>query len=332
MGRTWLCNAAGLTFANGPACHGRSPDQPEYHFVLNETLAMPELPEVETVCRGLAPAMIGAKLLDVVLKRPDLRFPFPADFQSRLLGRTIKAVSRRAKYILVDLDSGNILVMHLGMSGSFRLSATSTLVAPGNYHFERSKNTAHDHVVFELSNGWTIVYNDPRRFGFMQIIERSALHQHPLFRNLGIEPLGNALNGIVLAQAFAGRKAPLKATLLDQSLIAGLGNIYVCEALHRAQLSPRRAAGTLAGRGGAATARAHLLAQVIRDVLSEAVAAGGSSLRDHQRIDGSLGYFQHVFRVYDQAGKPCVTPGCGGLITRIVQSGRATFYCRKCQR
>jgi formamidopyrimidine-DNA glycosylase len=298
----------------------------------SERFAMPELPEVETVCLGLAPAMIGAKLLDVSLKRPDLRFPFPADFELRLRGRTIKAVSRRGKYILVDLDSGDSLVMHLGMSGSFRLAATSTLVMPGNYHFARPKNTAHDHVVFELSNGWNIVYNDPRRFGFMQIIEASALHQHPLFRNLGVEPLGNALNGSVLAQAFAGRKAPLKAALLDQRVIAGLGNIYVCEALHRGQLSPRRAAGTLTGRNGAATPRAELLAQAIRDVLSEAVAAGGSSLRDHQRIDGSLGYFQHAFRVYDQAGKPCVTQGCGGLISRIVQSGRSTFYCRRCQR
>ncbi len=293
---------------------------------------MPELPEVETVCRGLAPAMIGATLLDVCRKRPDLRFPFPADFEARLIGRRITAVSRRAKYILVDLDSGDILVIHLGMSGSFRLSAQSTITVPGDYHFARSKNTAHDHVVFKLSNGWTIVYNDPRRFGFMQIVERSALHQHPLFRNLGIEPLGNALDGGVLAQAFAGRKAPLKAALLDQSLIAGLGNIYVCEALHRAQLSPRRAAGTIAGRNGAATPRAHRLALVIREVLSEAVAAGGSSLRDHQRIDGSLGYFQHVFRVYDRAGQTCVTEGCGGRITRIVQSGRSTFYCRKCQR
>jgi formamidopyrimidine-DNA glycosylase len=293
---------------------------------------MPELPEVETVCRGLAPAMVGATLLDVSRKRPDLRFPFPVDFEARLVSRAITAVSRRAKYILVDLDSGDILVMHLGMSGSFRLLAQPTMAGPGDDPFGRSKNTAHDHVIFTLSNGWTIVYNDPRRFGFMQIVERNGFHQHPLFRNLGIEPLGNALDGGVLAHAFAGRKAPLKAALLDQSLIVGLGNIYVCEALHRAQLSPRRAAATIAGRNGVATPRAHRLAVVIRDVLSEAIAAGGSSLRDHQRIDGSLGYFQQVFRVYDRAGQTCVTEGCSGRIARIVQSGRSTFYCRKCQR
>jgi formamidopyrimidine-DNA glycosylase len=311
-----------------PSCAGQTADRD----TSNCGFAMPELPEVETVRRGLAPAMVGARLVDVRRRRPDLRFPFPTDFEARLIGREISAVSRRAKYILVELDSDDILVMHLGMSGSFRLLTGDGLVAPSAHYFERSKNPAHDHVIFQLSNNWTIIYNDPRRFGFMQLVERKQLGDHPLFRSLGVEPLGNGLDGVMLAKAFAGKKAPLKAALLDQRLVAGLGNIYVCEALHRAQLSPRRAAGTIAGRGGAATVRSHRLATIIRDVLSEAVEAGGSSLRDHQRIDGSLGYFQHVFRVYDRAGKACATPGCGGTISRIVQSGRSTFYCRHCQR
>jgi formamidopyrimidine-DNA glycosylase len=293
---------------------------------------MPELPEVETICRGLAAIMVGSSFVAVRQNRPDLRFPFPPNFIVRLEGRQICAVSRRAKYILVDLNSNDILVIHLGMSGSFRIVTTPDSTLTDVARFERSKNTAHDHVAFQLSNGCTIIYNDPRRFGFMQLVGHQQAAAHPLFRDLGIEPLGNALDGGALAAAFANKKAPLKAALLDQRLIAGLGNIYVCEALHRAQLSPRRPAGSIARRNGAPTERAHRLASVIREVLTEAVEAGGSSLRDHRQIDGSLGYFQHAFRVYDREGAACLTPGCGGVIRRMVQSGRATFYCRSCQR
>jgi formamidopyrimidine-DNA glycosylase len=314
------------------AAVGQMASRYNWHRFSNLVVVMPELPEVETVCRGLASAMVGSRFVEVTQNRPDLRFPFPSKFASRLVGREICAVSRRAKYILVDLNSDDILVMHLGMSGSFRMLAKDNSASPGIYHFERSKNAAHDHVIFRLSNHCTIVYNDPRRFGFMQLVERGLSAQHPLFCNLGIEPLGNELDGTALAAAFAGKTAPLKAALLDQSLIAGLGNIYACEALHRAQLSPRRAAGTIVRHNGQPTSRAQRLATVIREVLMEAVDAGGSSLRDHQRIDGSLGYFQHTFRVYDRDGEICSTPGCGGTVRRIVQSGRSTFYCRKCQR
>ncbi len=293
---------------------------------------MPELPEVETVRRGLEPSMTGTKILRVEQRRSDLRFPFPMDFVSRLEGRTIHAMGRRAKYLLADIDSGDVLIMHLGMSGSFRIEAGADAMAPGEFHHTRSKNAAHDHVVFHLSNGKTIIYNDPRRFGFMDIVPRGALAEHSLFAHIGIEPLGNELNGDYLAQKFAGKKTPLKAALLDQSLIAGLGNIYVCEALNRTRLSPKRAAGTLAKKGGAATDRAHLLAGVIREVLGEAIAVGGSSLRDHRQADGTLGYFQHSFRAYDREGEACRNEGCAGTIRRIVQSGRSTFYCAACQK
>ena len=293
---------------------------------------MPELPEVETVRRGLEPVMVGARFDCVEQRRPDLRFPFPQNFSTRLTGRRVEALGRRAKYLLADLDDRQVLVMHLGMSGSFRIANATTSEMPGDFHHAKSKNAAHDHVEFLFSNGKTVTYNDPRRFGFMQLIAREEFAEHALFRNMGIEPLGNELDGAALARLFAGKAAPLKAALLDQSLIAGLGNIYVCEALHRAGLSPRRAAGSLARKGGVATDRAHLLASVIRDVLEEAVAAGGSSLRDHRQTDGALGYFQHNFRVYDREGSACSKPGCGGSVQRIVQSGRSTFYCGSCQR
>ncbi len=292
---------------------------------------MPELPEVETVRRGLAPALVGARLVLIDQRRLDLRFPFPENFVARLTGRRVEALGRRAKYLLADLDDAQVLVMHLGMSGSFRIEDESA-AAPGNFDHPKPKDVAHDHVEFRLSTGKRIIYNDPRRFGFMQIIPRKTLFEHPLFRNVGIEPLGNELDGATLARLFAGKAAPLKAALLDQTLIAGLGNIYVCEALHRAGLSPRRAAGCLARKDGSPTERAHVLARVIREVLEEAVAAGGSSLRDHRQTDGALGYFQHSFRVYDREGAPCPRPGCGGIVKRIVQSGRASFFCGMCQR
>ena len=293
---------------------------------------MPELPEVETVRRGLEPSMTGATILRVEQRRANLRFPFPADFLARLEGRRIESMGRRAKYLLADLDSGDVLIMHLGMSGSFRIEEAAQTVTLGEFHHERSKNPVHDHVIFHLSNGKIIIYNDPRRFGFMEIARRSELAGHALFAHVGIEPLGNELDGAYLAQKFAGKKTPLKAALLDQSLIAGLGNIYVCEALNRTKLSPKRAAGTLACKGGAATERAHLLAGVIREVLGEAIAAGGSSLRDHRQADGTLGYFQHSFRAYGREGEACANAGCAGVIRRSVQSGRSTFYCAGCQR
>jgi formamidopyrimidine-DNA glycosylase len=293
---------------------------------------MPELPEVETVRRGLVAAMVGARFTRVDLRRADLRFPFPKNFAARLKGRQIQSLGRRAKYILAELDDAHVLVMHLGMSGSFRIEDETDAKTPGKFHHARSKDPAHDHVVFHLSNGKNVIYNDPRRFGFMQIIERGKLAKHPLFRNVGIEPLGSELDGATLARLFAGKTAPLKSALADQRLIAGLGNIYVSEALHRAGLSPRRRAGSLARKDGTATERAARLAHAIREVLEEAVTAGGSSLRDHRQTNGDLGYFQHKFRVYNREGQACTRPGCSGRVKRIVQSGRATFYCGTCQK
>lgn len=292
---------------------------------------MPELPEVETVRRGLEPHMTARRILAVECRRPDLRFPFPPAFAERLRGRTVLGLGRRAKYLLADLDDGCVLVMHLGMSGSFRIEAAET-IAPGAFHHERSKAPAHDHVVFDLSGGARIVYNDPRRFGFMDLIGRADLAGHPFFRDMGLEPLGNQLDGSVLAQLFSGKKTPLKAALLDQRLVAGLGNIYVCESLHRAGLSPLKKAGALARTTGKPTPQADRLAGSIREVLEEAVAAGGSTLRDHRQADGALGYFQHAFRVYDREGEPCPASGCKGVVERIVQSGRSTFFCPACQR
>jgi formamidopyrimidine-DNA glycosylase len=293
---------------------------------------VPELPEVETVRRGLEPAMVGARLDSVDQRRPDLRFPFPERFAERLTGRRVEALRRRAKYLLADLDGEEILVMHLGMSGSFRIEQQNDVECRAPMPGVGVKNSAHDHVAFDLSTGARIVYNDPRRFGFMQLIPHSEVAAHPLFKNIGIEPLGNEFGGEVLAALFAGKTTSLKAALLDQTLIAGLGNIYVCEALYRAGLSQRRAASSLARKDGTPSKRATLLAGVIRDVLNEAVAAGGSSLRDHRQADGALGYFQHNFRVYGRDQEPCVRAGCAGTVQRITQSGRATFYCGACQR
>ncbi|HYC25778.1 MAG TPA: bifunctional DNA-formamidopyrimidine glycosylase/DNA-(apurinic or apyrimidinic site) lyase [Roseiarcus sp.] len=291
---------------------------------------MPELPEVETVRRGLAEAMTGRRIAAVALKRSDLRTPFPERFVERLVGRRVDGLSRRAKYILAHLDSGEALIMHLGMSGSFRIERDAASRAPGAFRFARSKDQAHDHVTFVLSDGARIVYNDPRRFGSMSLVALDPSGSVAALDGLGIEPLSDEFDGSALARLMAGRKAPLKAALLDQSLVAGLGNIYVCEALHRAKLSPRRAAGTLAGRSGASRAKA--LAQAIHSVLQEAIAAGGSSLRDHRRTDGGLGHFQHAFVVYEKEGVACPRPRCRGRIVRIVQAGRSTFFCPICQR
>jgi formamidopyrimidine-DNA glycosylase len=297
---------------------------------------MPELPEVETVRRGLAPVMEGARFVEVLAHRGDLRWPLPKDFAQRLKGQTVSGLGRRAKYLLADLSSGEVLVMHLGMSGSFRVerdgSQDSSVVTPGAYYHDRSKDLAHDHVVFRMSSGATIRFNDPRRFGSMKLVARAKLDDEPLLRALGPEPLGNAFGAAMLAQACRGKNTNLKAALLDQRVVAGLGNIYVCEALNRALLSPKRKASTIAGRRGAPNERAERLVEAIKLVLNEAIAAGGSSLRDHRRTDGELGMFQHNFRVYDREGKPCPTRGCKGTIKRIVQGGRSTFFCPVCQK
>jgi formamidopyrimidine-DNA glycosylase len=293
---------------------------------------MPELPEVETVRRGLEPAMVGARLTAVEQRRPDLRFPFPNRFAERLTDQTVTALGRRAKYLLADLSGGDVLVMHLGMSGRFLVRQGDTVRAPGEFHYEHGGENAHDHVVFHLSNGATVTYNDARRFGFMDLVSRAEIETCRHFDGMGIEPLGNALSGEVIAQLFRAKRTPLKAALLDQRLIAGLGNIYVSEALFRARLHPEAEAGSIATAAGEPTAKAHELAAMIRDVLTEAVEAGGSTLRDHAQVDGTLGYFQHRFRVYDREGEACTTPQCTGTVSRLVQSGRSTYYCPVCQR
>ena len=293
---------------------------------------MPELPEVETVRRGLEPAMVGQRILKLDLNRKDLRFPFPERFRARAEGATITALGRRAKYLLADLSTGEVLVMHLGMSGRFTIVWPEGVAVPGTFHHETAGGALHDHVVFHLSNGACVVYNDPRRFGFMDLVPCAGLETSRHFKAMGIEPLSNALDGDLIRTLFEGRTTPLKAALLDQRLIAGLGNIYVCEALHRSSLLPIRKAGTLATRRGVMRDAADRLSISIRDVLGEAVEAGGSSLRDFAATDGSLGYFQHRFRVYDREGMPCPEEACSGVIHRIVQSGRSTFYCPACQR
>jgi formamidopyrimidine-DNA glycosylase len=293
---------------------------------------MPELPEVETVRRGLQPVMEGARFADVVANRGDLRWPLPKDFAARLKGTTVTGLGRRAKYLLADLSSGEVLVMHLGMSGSFRIERGTASDMPGWYYHDRSKNLAHDHVVFTMSSGAVVRFNDPRRFGSMKLVPRVKLDDEPLLRALGPEPLGNEFDAKMLAKACSGKNTSLKAALLDQRVVAGLGNIYVCEVLYGARLSPKRKASTIADRKGAPNERAVRLVDAIKAVLNDAIAAGGSSLRDHRRADGSLGDFQHNFRVYDREGKKCPTRGCPGTIKRIVQNGRSTFYCPACQK
>jgi formamidopyrimidine-DNA glycosylase len=268
----------------------------------------------------------------VIAHRGDLRWPLAQDFVARLEGKTVEGLGRRAKYLLADLSSGDVLVMHLGMSGSFRVARGRGKSTPGRYYHERSKNPAHDHVVFHMSSGARIAFNDPRRFGMMKLVPRAELEREPLLRALGPEPLGNAFDAAMLARACKGKKTSLKAALSDQKVVAGLGNIYVCEALHRARLSPKRRASTIATKAGAPNERAQRLVDAIKAVLADAIAAGGSSLRDHRRTDGELGDFQHDFRVYDREGKRCPTPGCQGTIRRMVQTGRSTFFCPVCQR
>ena len=292
---------------------------------------MPELPEVETIRRGLEPAMVGARIDKVELRRKDIRFPFPPKFRERLEGRRVLKLGRRAKYLIFALDSGETLIGHLGMSGSLRIEAAGA-TTPGAFHRERSKDPKHDHLVLYLDNGKTVTYNDPRRFGFFDLVAGGALHSHPRLIGLGDEPLGQNFDASRLAKLFAGVRAPLKSALLDQRRIAGLGNIYVCEALFRARLSPLRPASVLADAAGKPTPAARALVKAIRAVLEEAIEAGGSTLRDHRRADGELGYFQHTFAVYDREGLPCLRPGCSRAIARVAHSGRSTFYCPRCQK
>ena len=277
---------------------------------------MPELPEVETVRRGLSAAMEGRSVRRVRVNRADLRRPLPDRFACRLSGRTVRHVGRRAKYLLVELDDGTVLLVHLGMSG--RMS-----VAPGGADLPAAP---HEHVVFELSDATRIRFEDPRRFGLMALIGAGELAAHPLLAHLGPEPTGAGFTGPALAGRLRGKRTPIKAALLDQRVVAGLGNIYACESLFTAGLSPRRSAATVAGR------RAAALAAAIRRILAEAIAAGGSTLRDHAAPDGEIGYFQHRFKVYGREGAPCPGCDCGGAIRRIVQSGRSTFYCPARQR
>lgn len=293
---------------------------------------MPELPEVETVRRGLAPALLGRRITRLEQRRPDLRFPLPERFAERLEGAAVEDLRRRAKYLVADLSSGEALVMHLGMTGRFRVEHGREVDEPGAFYQEVGAHPAHDHVVFHLDDGARVTYNDARRFGFMTLGPARTLDSLPPFATMGIEPLGPELGGIRLARLFAGRRAPLKAALLDQRLVAGLGNIYVCEALFRARLSPEAPAGSIATPTGRPRAGAHRLASEIKAVLEEAVAVGGSTLRDHAQVDGSAGAFQERFRVYDREGDACVAPGCRGVVRRLVQSGRSTFYCADCQR
>jgi formamidopyrimidine-DNA glycosylase len=301
---------------------------------------MPELPEVETVRRGLQPVMEGFRIVKMEVRRKDLRFPFQRDFVERLAGQSVTGLGRRAKYLLADLASGDVLLMHLGMSGSFRVVKDVDARVPGQFHHARAKDGAHDHVVFHMSSGASIVFNDPRRFGYMKVIARNALDEEPLLSGLGPEPLGNEFGAAMLARSCADKKTSLKAALLDQRVVAGLGNIYVCEALFRAQLSPRRLAATLATKagqrkgvaGGEPTDHAKRLVTAIHAVLNQAIKAGGSSLRDHRQTSGELGYFQHSFQVYDREGERCQTAGCSGIVRRFTQNGRSTFWCPKCQK
>jgi formamidopyrimidine-DNA glycosylase len=291
---------------------------------------MPELPEVETVRRGLVPALEGQRIARVIARRGDLRRPFPAAFAERLQGRRVTKVRRRAKYLLADLEGGETLVMHLGMSGRFTVHSGRRANKPGRFVHkpadDGSGSGKHDHVVIETEAGSRIVYTDHRRFGLMLLVDTHELDQHPLFAGIGPEPLERAFSPAVLSAALKGKRTPIKAALLDQRVVAGLGNIYVCEALFRAGISPKRLAASIAG------ARAERLVPAIKHVLKEAVAAGGSSLRDYAHADGELGDFQSNFFVYDREGENCRTKDCTGKIRRLVQSGRSSFYCATCQR
>lgn len=280
---------------------------------------MPELPEVETVRRGLSPAMEGKTIERLDVNRPNLRFPFPDKFKARVEGATITRMGRRAKFLVTELSTGEALIMHLGMSGRYTVNNSAT----AEFHHDPGTNPAHDHVVFHMQGGATVTYNDPRRFGFMELWSIEDLANYPRIKDLGPEPLSNHFNAAYLDETLRGKAAPIKAALLDQAVIAGLGNIYVCEALFRSGISPRRKAATVVGK------RNQRLAPAINEVIAEAIAAGGSSISDFASASGELGYFQKHFSVYDRENAPCDT--CGAPVKRIVQSGRSSFYCGKCQ-
>lgn len=283
---------------------------------------MPELPEVETVRRGLLPAMEGRVILAADVRRPDLRWPLPDRMADRLTGQRVERLRRRSKYLLLDLSGGETLLVHLGMSGRMLVSG----ITLGGFHYPHPAPEKHDHIVFDMEGGARVTFNDARRFGAMDLMPTAAADAHWLLRDLGPEPLGNDFHEDHLVARLKGRGTPVKSALLDQRIVAGLGNIYVCEALHRAGIDPRRKAGQIAA------SRVASLVPVIRDVLAEAIEAGGSSLRDYRQTGGELGYFQHRFRVYGREGRPCATPGCTGTVRRVVQSGRSSFFCPVCQR
>ncbi|WP_084420399.1 bifunctional DNA-formamidopyrimidine glycosylase/DNA-(apurinic or apyrimidinic site) lyase [Henriciella litoralis] len=282
---------------------------------------MPELPEVETVRRGLSPIMDGKRILSVQLNRANLRFPFAEGFAERLTGARIERLGRRAKFLVAELETGEALIMHLGMSGRFTITGQGT---PGEFHHEIAPNSKHDHVILNMEGGHIVTYNDPRRFGFMELWPLAEMETYPRLAGFGPEPLTNGFSHAWLNDALRDKSGPIKSVLLDQRTIAGLGNIYVCEALYRAGISPRRRASTVPG------SRAARLAPAINDVIAEAIQAGGSSISDFKAASGELGYFQHSFAVYDREGEPCKK--CGAPIKRIVQSGRSSFYCGNCQR
>jgi formamidopyrimidine-DNA glycosylase len=290
---------------------------------------MPELPEVETVRRGLEPILVGNAFARVEQRRPDLRFPLPQRFGERLTGRKVEALDRRAKYLLARLDDGEVLVMHLGMTGRFSIDHKAPL---GEFVQAQTAASKHEHIVFHLGDGTAVRYTDARRFGYMDLIPNKGLDSHALFKGLGVEPLSSAFTAEWLASRLKGKATSIKAALVDQRLIAGLGNIYACEALFRAGISPLKLAGSLATRSGKPTPKIHALVTAVKAVLEDAIKAGGSSLRDYKRADGRLGRFQHRFKVYGREGKPCGRKGCGGTVRRIVQGGRSTFYCPTCQR
>lgn len=283
---------------------------------------MPELPEVETVKRGLEPAMKSQIIREIQVNRPDLRWPFPENMAERIRGYKVENLRRRSKYILIDLSSAETLIVHLGMSGRMLIDDAQT----AEFHNANQPRGKHDHVVFHLSGGKVVTFNDARRFGAMDLYPTSDLENHWLIKPIGPEPLGNAFDAIYLAEQLKPKTSPIKNVLLDQRVVAGLGNIYVCEVLHRTGISPKRKAKTLS------KPRVSSLVPAIRDVLSEAIEAGGSSLKDHRQTNGELGYFQHNFAVYDREGENCLKPDCSGTIKRIVQSGRSSFYCNRCQR
>ena len=282
---------------------------------------MPELPEVETVRRGLIPAMEGRVIKAAELRRTDLRHPVPSDLVTRIVGQRINEIGRRSKYLLFTLSSREVMILHLGMSGRILVQGAAT----ASFVHEVKTPEKHDHLVLTMEGGTTITFNDARRFGSVDLVDRSALSEHWLLAGIGPEPLGNEFHEDHLARALKGRATPIKSALLDQTLVAGLGNIYVAEALYRAHISPFRLAGDVTDKEVA------LLVPAIRAVLIEAIEAGGSSLRDHRMVDGELGYFQKSHAVYGREGEPCRTRGCPGIIRRDVQSGRSSFYCPVCQ-